>query len=140
MKNNFKIYDECGCEVWAKALVRDLFTRAGIKAEKVIIYDMDDRRICMRAEVWDETLEPDEVGGEPGGWEDKHYTIRYFEDGKFFGRLSLSFKFYGDERVIVEGRKPDGGICRYDAPRYLDMGSYKIISWLGKAKCIRQKN
>ena len=138
-KNDIKIYDECGCEVWAEALVRELFARAKIQTAQVVIYDMDDRRIYIRAEVWDETLEPDEVGEEPGGWVDKNYTIRYYEDGKFLGIQLLSFRFFGEERVIVENKKPDGTISRYGAPRYLDMGAYVIISCLGKAKCIRQK-
>ena len=138
-KNDIRIYDECGCEAWAEALVRDLFTRTKIQIEKAVIYDMDDRRIYIQAEVWDETLEPDQEGEEPGGWVDKNYTIRYYEDGKIFGIQLLSFRFFGEDRVIVENKKPDGKICRYGAPRYFDMGAYVIISCLGKAKCIRWK-
>ena len=138
-KNNIKIYDSCGCEGWAKALVRDLFTRANIKVEEVVIYDMDDRRINMRAEVWDKTLEPDEVGEEPGGWVEKDYTIRYYDDGRFLGRLLMSFRFFDNERVVVEEKMPNGKIHRFETPIYLDAGAYKIISWFGTAKCIRLK-
>lgn len=138
-KNDIKIYDECGCEVWTEALVRELFTRAKIQTEQVVIYDMDDRRIHIRAEVWDETLEPDAVGEEPGGWVDRDYTIRYYDDGRFFGILFISFRFFDNERVVVEEKISDGKIRRFHTPQYLDAGAYVIISCLGKAKCIRQK-
>lgn len=139
-KYNVNVYDNCGCEKWVEAFVRELFDRAEIKAEEVVIYDMDDRRISLQAEVWDETMEPDEMDEEPGGWVDKSYTIRYFEDDKRMDRMLLSFKFYDNERVIVEEKTPDGRTLRSDTPRYIDQGAYKIVAWWGKARCIRMKH
>ncbi len=137
-KSVMKIVDDCGCDVWVEPIVRELFAHAKIRAREVVISDMDYKRIFIDAEIWDETQEPEEPGGKPGDWVGKSYTIKYYEDERQINSLQLSYLFYSDdERVIVEEVRPDGGISRYDTPRYIDEGSYKIISWFGKPKCIR---
>lgn len=135
-----KIEEECWCEDWVTPFVRDLFIRAKIKTDEVCIYEMDDRRIYIHAEVWDDTLEPDEDDDEPGGWVDKFYTIRYFEDDRQLGKLLMSFFMYDDERDMVEMTRDDGTTYYQEELRYIDEGAYKIVTWLGKPKCIRLKD
>lgn len=139
-----QIIDDCGCDDWVEAFVEELCARAKINAEEITIYDMDGSRIYLQAEVWDETIVPEETDEEtdegPGGWVDKTYTIRYYEDDVRLNRLILSYVFYDNKRVTVEEKRPDGSISRYDAPITLDEGAYKIVSRLGKIKCIRLKD
>ncbi len=139
-KNAMNINEECWCENWVAPFVRDLFIRAEIKTDEICIYEMDDRRIHICAEVWDDTLEPDEDGDESGGWVDKSYTIRYFEDDRQLGKLLLSFFFYDDERDMVKKTREDGTTYYQEELRYIDEGAYKIVTWLGKPKCIRLKD
>ena len=136
-KIRMEIYDNCGCDERVEAFVKEVFTHAKIQAAEIVIDDMDYKRIFVRAEVWDATLEPDEYDEEPGGWIEKNYTIRYFEEDECWRNFVLSYILYDDERVTMEEQKPDGGICRYDAPTHIEEGAYKIVARRGKAKCIR---
>lgn len=134
---NVNVYDNCGCEEWVEAFVKAVFTHAKIKTEEVIIDDMDYKRISLRAEVWDETMEPEEEDEEPGGWIEKTYTIKYYEEDKWGRHFALSYVLHDDERVIVETKRPDGSIYHYNAPTYLEEGKCKIAVRRGKATCIR---
>lgn len=134
---NMNVYDSCGCDEWVEAFVKAVFTHAKIEAEEIVIYDMDYKRIFIRAEVWDSTLEPDEDDEEPGGWVDKSYTIKYFEEDERWRNFTLSYILYDDERVMIEEQKPDGSICRYGAPTHIEDGAYKIVARRGNPKCIR---
>lgn len=136
-KVNMNVYDHCGCDEWVEAFVKAVFTHAKIEAEEIVIYDMDYKRISISAEVWDSTLEPDEYDEEPGGWVSKSYTIKYFEEDESWRNFILSYILYDDERVTIEEQRPDGSICRYDAPTHIEDGAYKIVARRGKAKCIR---
>ncbi len=136
-KSVMKIVDDWGCEVWVEPIVRELFTHAKIKSREVVITFMDFKRIYLAAEVWDETQEPEEPGGKPGAWIDKKYVIKYWVDERLINSLQLSYWFYDEERVMVEVKSPDGSIHYSSTPRDIDEGTYKIISWFGKPKCIR---
>lgn len=129
MKKNIKIMDTCGCDAWVAAFVRTLFQRVGIHAEEIEIWDVDYKHIRLRAEVWDETLAPDAEGVEPGGWVEKQYRIRYYEDAKNPLRLLISYRFYEIEEVTVEDILPDGRIVRHLAPTYLDQGAYQVFGY-----------
>ena len=139
-KITMKIYDKCGCDEWVEAFVKAVFSHAKIKVAEIVIDDMDYKRIFVRAEVWDATLEPDEYDEEPGGWVEKRYTIKYVEEDEPWRKFILSYVLYDDERTMVEVEQPDGSICRYDTPTYIDDGTYKIVARWGKAKCIRLRN
>ena len=40
-ENKIKIVDSCGCEIWAKALVKKLMERVNLKTDEVEICDID---------------------------------------------------------------------------------------------------
>lgn len=126
-----KIINDCRCPIWAKALVKIVLRRAKIQANEVVIWDMTYKHINIRAEVWDETLAPDAEEKAPGGWVEKDYSIRYYEDTQNPLRLLLSYRFYDQERIMVEQVRPDGHICRYESPIYLDEGAYRIFGYWG---------
>lgn len=126
-ENKIKIVDSCGCEIWAKALVKKLMERVNLKTDEVEICDMTYKHIELCAEVWDDTLPPETEGDVPGGWVQKSYSIRYYEDAKKPLRLLMSYRFYENEHVLVEEILPNGKTCRYWSPIYLDQGAYRIF-------------
>lgn len=138
-KFSMNVYDNCGCDDWVAAFVKTVFTHAKIGAEELVIYDVDDKRIFIRAEVWDATLEPDAYDDEFGGWVEKAYTIKYYQEDEPWRKFLLSYVLYDDERTMVARKNANGGISYYDSPTKIEQGAYRIVSWWGKAKCIRKK-
>jgi hypothetical protein len=138
-KFSMNVYDNCGCDEWAAAFVKTVFTHAKIGAEELVIYDMDDKRIFIRAEVWDASLEPDEYDDKPGGWVEKAYTIKYYQEDEPWRKFLLSYVLYDDERTMVAFENANGGTSYHDLPTKIEYGAYRIVPWWGKAKCIRKK-
>ena len=129
MKKNMRIVDEYGCSRWAKAFVKAVLNRVDIQADEMVIEEMTYKHINLRAEVWDANL-PSEVEGEAaGGWVEKRYSIRYYEDAKNVFRLLLSYRFYDHKEVTVETVRTDGTIVRYQEPTYLDDGAYRVFGY-----------
>ena len=129
MNQNYKIVDTCGCSTWVKKFVRTLLNRVDIKAEEIEIWDVDYKHISLRAEVWDKTLAPNAEGDEPGGWVEKQYRIRYYEDAKNPLRLLISYRFYDLEEVMVKKTLPDGKVVQHLSPTYLDEGVYRVFGY-----------
>ena len=129
MNQKIKIVDSCGCSTWVKTFVNMLLKHVDITAEEVEIWDVDYKHISLRAEVWDETLAPDAEGNELGGWVEKQYRIRYYEDAKNPLRMLISYRFYDLEEVTVKHIRSDGQVVRYKTPTYLDEGTYKVFGY-----------
>ena len=127
MEKNMRIVDEYGCSRWAKAFVKAVLKRVEIQTEELVIEDMTYKHINLRAEVWDDTIPSESEGDTPGGWVEKRYSIRYYEDAANVFRLLLSYRFYDDEQVTVETIRPDGKIVRHQEPIYLDEGAYRVF-------------
>ena len=138
-KYSMNVYDNCGCDEWVEAFVKTVFTHAKIEAEELVIIDMDYKRIAIRAEVWDATLEPDEYDEEPGGWVEKTYTVKYYQEDEPWRKFLLSYVLYDDERISVAFKNAEGKISYRDSPTEIEQGAYRIVPWCGKAKCIRKK-
>ena len=136
---SMNIYDDCGCDEWVEAFVKAVFSHAKIEAEEIVIYDMDNKRIFIRAEIWDATIAPDEYDDEPVGWVEKTYTIKYYQEDEPWRKFLLSYVLYDDERIKVAFENANGGISYYDSPTEIEQGAYKIVARWGKAKCIRKK-
>lgn len=136
MYQNMTIIETCDCPIWAKPLVEDIFRRTDIHANEIVIWDMDYKHISLSAEVWDKNLAPDAEGDEPGGWVEKQYRVRYYEDGKDLLRMLLSYRFYDCEEVTVEEVLPDGKVVRYLAPTYLDKGAYRVYGYWYAPSCV----
>lgn len=131
MRSNVRIIDECGCSKWAKAFVKTVLKRVNIQTEEIVIWDMTYKHINLRAEVWDAELAAETEGEAPGGWVEKYYSIRYYEDAKNVLRLLLSYRFYDNEEVIEETVRPDGSVVRNYSRMYLDEGAYRVFGyWL----------
>ena len=125
-----RIVNECGCSNWAKTFVKTVLRRVNIQAEEIVIWDMTYKHIELRAEVWDAALPPEVEGDAPGGWVEKYYSIRYYEDAQNPLRLLLSYRFYDNERIVTEHIRPDGQVIRLDTPIYLDEGAYRVfVHW-----------
>jgi hypothetical protein len=137
-KYSMNVYDNCGCDEWVAAFVKTVFTHARIGAEELVIYDMDHKRIFIRAEVWDATLEPDVYDDKPGGWVEKTYTIKYYQEDEPWRKFLLSYVLYDDERIMVACKNATGEISYYDSPTEIEQGAYRIVPRWGKAKCIRK--
>ena len=138
-KYSMNVYDNCGCDEWVEAFVKTVFTHAKIEAEELVIIDMDYKRIAIRAEVWDATLEPDEYDEEPGGWVEKTYTIKYYQEDEPWRKFVLSYVLYDDERIKVAFKNSEGKIFYHDSPAEIEQGAYRIVPLWGKPKCIRTK-
>ena len=128
MKQNINIIDNCGCPTWTKKLLKTVVLRTNIQVNEIVIWDFTDKRLEMRAEIWDADFE---------GWVEKRLTLKYYKDRKNPVCMQVSYSFYDNQEVEIRETLPNGRTCCYKSPIYLDQGAYRIFGYWSCPKCVR---
>lgn len=125
-----KMIDNCGCDNGKIALAKYLFEKHNIPCEEAHIVDADHKWITIIAEV--RSLDPDT--GETV-WDEKEYTLKYWEDRKFLFLRAVSFRFF--ERNQELPRDSEGNVKLPIEVEYIDQGAYWVSSFLENV-CFRR--
>ena len=115
--------DYYGCyDEWSEVLVKEVLEHGHIPDDKMyeteaVVTEMDDRGIYISYEYFNKDIEPDEEGGEPGGWEDGSVWIRYWIDQEW-PHFCVSYFLYSEDNERLEE------------------GAYQLVYRRGKGKCV----
>ena len=123
-KNKMTIVDTGAYRGWVEAFVKTVLEKAGLNFKLVDIYEMDEERIYLRAESWDEHENniTDNKDDDVDYDYERELTIRY-EDNEMdpWPNIPVEYSLYDTTHGYAED---------------IDCGEYKIICHRGKPKPI----
>ena len=72
-----KIDYTCECDDWTKFFVKMVLTNAKVDSTEFEVFAVDDRRIWINTEVWNDSAKPTVMGMMKDAWEERVWVIKY---------------------------------------------------------------